>query len=483
MLLLLLFISPITAALLSLIVNKQRKMLEMIAVASVGIELITAALLVLTVVNQSTYSLTQVFLLQSFEVLLIAITAIVGFIATLHSVGYLRGEQLKEMVGFKRIKQYYILMNLFLFFMYVAIATTNPIVMWIAIEATTLSTVFLISLFNRKADIEAAWKYLIINSIGLLLGLLGTTLFLAQSSFLHGLTSWNSLTATASSMNPLIGKLAFVFILIGYGTKMGLIPMHTWKPDAYNKAPLPIVSLLSSALLNVAFFAILRFKLIVDNAATGDFSQNLFIFFGIISIAITAIIIYSQRNYKRLLAYSSIEHAGIIMLGFGFGGIGIFGSILHMIYHAFAKSLLFLASSNIALKYSTSRIAEVKGMLTVLPWTTVLFIVGLLAIVGTPPFGTFFSEFYIVLAGFEDYLIVSLIMIISLIIVFAGFLRHGFSMIFAEAPTNMQPEKPDSWTVIPITILAIILILISLFFPDQILQLVNNSAELFTKNI
>lgn len=483
MLLLLLFASPITAIILSLLIKKRRSLVEGIAIASVGIELITSIAIVLTVLKQHTYTVSDAFSISSFEAIILVTTTIVGTIATLHSVGYLRGEQAKEMIGFKRIKECYILMNLFLLCMFVAIASTNPIVMWIAVEATTLSTVFLISFFNRTADVEAAWKYLIINSIGLLLGLLGTTLFLAQGPSLSGLTSWNTLVATAAHMDPLVSKFAFVFILIGYGTKMGLIPMHTWKPDAYNKAPLPIVSLLSSALLNVAFFAVLRFKLIIDNAVGGDFSQNLFIFFGIVSIAIAAIIIYSQRNFKRLLAYSSIEHAGIMMLGFGFGGIGVVGSILHMIYHAFAKSLLFLASSNIALKYSSSRIKDVTGMMTVLPWTTVLFVVGLLAIVGVPPFGTFFSEFYILLAGFKSHLIISLIAIVSLIIVFSGFFRHGFNMIFGTPPDNVRAEKTSRWTLIPITFLAILLIVISIYFPEDILWLVNSSAELFSKNL
>lgn len=458
-------------------------MVELISVVSVFVQLIASMGIINLVLNQQEYAFTQFFFVHAFEALILGVTATIGFIATLHSVGYLRGEQAKGMIGFKRVRECYTLMNLFLLCMFVAITTTNPLVMWIAVEATTLSTVFLISFFNRKADVEAAWKYLIINSIGLLLGLLGTTLFLAQENAHSGFSSWNTLTATAAQLNPIISKFAFVFILIGYGTKMGLVPMHTWKPDAYNKAPLPVVSLLSGALLNVAFFAILRFKIIIDSTVGGVFSQNLFIFFGILSITIAAFIIYTQSNYKRLLAYSSIEHAGIMMLGFGFGGVGILGAILHMIYHALAKSLLFLTSSNIAVKYSSSKIQDVTGMLTVMPQTTILFIIGLLAIVGLPPFGIFFSEFYILFAGFEKHLIVTIIAIFSLVIVFAGFFQQGFSMIFGTPPDNINSGETDMWTLAPITLLAIILIVLGLYFPSSIQGLVNTSAELFTKKL
>jgi hydrogenase-4 component F len=264
---------------------------------------------------------------------------------------------------------------------------------------------------------------------------------------------------------------------------MGLVPMHTWKPDAYNKAPLPVVSLLSGALLNVAFFAILRFKIIIDGATSGVFSQNLFIFFGILSIVISALIIYSQNNYKRLLAYSSVEHAGIMMLGFGFGGIGIFGAILHMVYHAFAKSLLFLVSSNIALKYSSSKIKDVTGMLTVMPQTAILFIVGLLAIVGLPPFGTFLSEFYILFAGFGNHLLITVVAAVSLIIVFIGFLKSGFSMLFGTPPNNIKRGETDMWTLVPITFFAILFVVLGLYLPSSIQILVKTSTALFTKSL
>ena len=275
--------------------------------------------------------------------------AVVGFASSFYSIGYLRGEVAKGIVGFRRVKQYFVLFQLFLLAMFYAIITVNPILMWIAIEATTLSTAFLISFYNKPTAMEAAWKYLIINSIGLLLGFLGTLLFFAPlSDPADTFVTWRLLQeAGAAGLNPLLVKIAFIFVLIGYGTKAGLAPMHTWLPDAHSKAPSPISAMLSGALLNCALLAILKFKSIADVVLGTAFSQNLLIFFGIISIAIPAFIIIVQKNYKRLFAYSSVEHMGIITLGFGFGGLGSFAALLHMVYHSLAKSILFFSAGNV----------------------------------------------------------------------------------------------------------------------------------------
>lgn len=479
MLLLLLFITPIVAILSLFLVKKQRMLLELIVSIASCMEFIFGMAIIYSVIINRQYSLSQFFSFHSFEAIILGITIIVGLVATLHSVGYLREEQAKGMMGFGRIREYYILMKLFLLCMLVAIATTNPIIMWIAIEATTLSTVFLISLFNRKNDVEAAWKYLIINSIGLLLGLLGTSLFLSQGPAFNGFVNWNNLLASASHMNPVISKFAFVFILIGYGTKMGLVPMHTWRPDAYNKAPSPIAALLSGVLLNVAFLAILRFKLIIDGAAGSSFSQSLFVFFGILSIVIAAFIIYTQRNYKRMLAYHSTEHAGIMMLGFGFGGIGIFGAILHMVYHSFAKSLLFFVSSNIAVRYSSSEIKDITGMIKVMPYNSVLYIIGFLTMVGIPPFGIFFTEFYMLFAGFKNMPVIAIIALFSLVLVFLGFFRHIIEMLFGEAPKGIQKGENNAWTIVPIVCFAITLLIVSIYLPRPLQILLSESYKMF----
>jgi hydrogenase-4 component F len=362
--------------------------------------------------------------------------------------------------------------------MFFAIITPNPIMMWIAIEATTLSTAFLISFYNKPSAMEAAWKYLIINSVGLLLGFFGTLLFLypALQGGQEGLITWQSIRANISGFDPFVVKIAFIFILIGYGTKMGLVPMHTWLPDAHSKAPVPISGLLSGVLLNIAFFAILRFKTVVDLAVGRQFSQELLIFFGIISILVSAFIIFIQKNYKRLLAYSSIEHMGVMALGFGFGGIGASAALLHMIYHSLAKSLLFLSSGNIFLKYSSTKIIRIKGVMSVLPFTGVSFIIGFLAITGVPPFGIFITEFTILSAGIQNHPVVTIMALFGLTLVFIGFFKHTVAMIFGENETGMQRGEAGPWTMAPVLILVVMLTITSIYVPSFIALLINAAS-------
>ena len=290
---------------------------------------------------------------------------------------------------------------------------------------------------------------------------------------------WHTLLASAGSLDPFVAKLAFIFILIGYGTKVGFVPMHTWLPDAHSKAPVPISSLLSGVLLNVAFLAVLRFKVVADAAIGAQFSSQLLIFFGIISIVVAAFIIFVQKNYKRLLAYSSIEHMGVMALGFGFGGAGVAAALLHMLYHALAKSILFLSSGNIFLKYSSTKIAKVKGALTIIPVTSVMFIIGFLAITGVPPFGTFITEFTILSSGINAYPAVTIIALLALALVFAGFLKHVVAMFFGESEEGMVKGESGAWTIVPVIVLVAILIVTSVFIPEFIKSLISQAGSVY----
>src|ERR1035437_10116211 len=236
---------------------------------------------------------------------MILIVSFIGFFTIIYSIQYLRKETTKNIIGFTRVKQYFILLNLFLAAMFLAVTAGNPIFAWISIEATTLSTAFLISFYNKPSAMEAAWKYLIINSVGLLLGFFGTLLYFTSVSSWdgNGFVNWQLLTTHAIYLDPVLAKIAFIFVVIGYGTKVGLAPMHTWLPDAHSKAPVPISALLSGVLLNVAFVIILRFKYVTDASIGPAFAQNLLMTLGILSIFIASLIILTQKNYKRLLAY------------------------------------------------------------------------------------------------------------------------------------------------------------------------------------
>lgn len=468
---------PIIAFLASFLVKKSLRALGYIAACASFFELLATLTVVISIIRNGIYSLDGYLSVDALGAVLMMILAIVGAMASWYSVGYLKIEVNKKIIGFSRVRQYFILLHLFILAMFFAIMTTNPIFMWIAIEATTLSTAFLISFYNKPSAIEAAWKYLIINSVGLLLGFFGTLLFLypAHGGF-QGLISWQDLLSNASAFDPFIAKIAFVFVLIGFGTKVGLAPMHTWLPDAHSKAPAPISSLLSGVLLNVAFLAVLRFKAVVDLAIGKEFSGGLLIFFGLFSIVVAAFIIFIQKNYKRLLAYSSIEHMGVAALGFGFGGAGAFAALLHMVYHSLTKSLLFLSAGNIFLKYGSTKIKNIKGLVSVLPITGVLFIIGFLAITGVPPFGIFITEFSILSVGIQTHPVTVIIALLALALVFVGFLRHIASMAFGENETSITKGESGLWTIVPIIILVALLILLSFFIPTAMQSLLHSAT-------
>lgn len=468
---------PLIASLASLVVPKNSRVLNVYAAVASSLELALAVYIAYTVSKEHIFSWTY-FNVDSLGALVMLLVAIIGCAASCYSIGYLHAEMSKGIIGFRRIRQYFVLLHLFLMAMFLAISTTSPVVMWIAIEATTLSTAFLISFYNKPSAMEAAWKYLVINSVGLLLGFLGTLLFLypVLRSGEAGLITWGALAEHIANFDPAVAKLAFILVLIGYGTKVGLVPMHTWLPDAHSKAPVPISSLLSGVLLNVAFLAIVRFKSVADAVLGSGFSQELLIFFGVSSIVVASFIIFAQKSYKRLLAYSSIEHMGIIALGFGFGGIGVFASLLHMIYHSLAKSMLFLCAGNIFLKYSSTKIENVRGVLSVLPFTAVLFVLGFLAITGVPPFGTFLTEFSIMAAGIKDHTVVVIIALLSLILAFFGFLKYVISMVFGDAGEAMPKGEAGPWVVGPVIVLVFLLLGLSVMLPEQIESLLHNAV-------
>lgn len=485
-------IIPITAAIITAFTNKKHVAIFGILAIVSSLVIFLFALAAAPVVSlggrvEGTDGISGLLFLDALGMILALIISFVGFAAALYSKGYLDAEMKKGIIGKARVKQFYIFYHLFIFAMLFSVLAANPIVMWAAIEATTLSTAFLISFYNKPSATEAAWKYLIINSIGLLVGFFGTLtlLSLAYTGVVDASITWKDLLFRAPNLNPLAVKIAFIFIFIGYGTKAGLAPMHTWLPDAHGKAPAPISALLSGVLLNTAFLAILRFKQVADLSVGTEFTSHLLILFGCISILIMAFTLLFQRNYKRLLAYSSIENMGIISLGFGFGGIGVFGAILHMIYHAITKSALFFSAGNVLLKYSTTKIKNVSGALAVLPITAPLLFVGIFAITGVPPFGTFLSKFSILSAGVHDHHLLVLALAPLFGLVFIGFLRNFTLMIFGHTAETAEGEalprgEAGIFTIIPIVFLLVTLVALSVHLPAVLHDLIQTAASDFT---
>jgi len=471
-------ITLVGAFILSSLVKKKREILSWIASSASVIELVATLVVVYQVSQNGIYALNSYLAVDQLGAILILIVSVIGLAASWYSNSYLQIEVAHEVIGFRRVKQYFLLLHLFILAMFFAIVTTNPILMWISIEATTLSTAFLISFYGKPAAIEAAWKYLMINSVGLLLGFFGTLLFFYPSlnASFHELISWQVILDNVYGFDPFVAKIAFIFVLIGYGTKVGLVPMHTWLPDAHSKAPVPISSLLSGVLLNVAFLAVLRFKVITDLAVGAEFTQKLLILFGLLSVLVPAFIIFTQKNYKRLLAYSSIEHMGIAALGFGFGGAGSFAALLHMVYHSLSKSILFLSSGNIFLRYGSTKIKNVQGVLKTLPVTGGLFIIGFLAITGMPPFGIFLTEFSIMAAGIKAHPLIVAISLLALTLVFVGFLKQLTAMMFGEADKEIKKGEAGKGTLLPIIVLVIILVVASFYIPAVLKSLITSAT-------
>ena len=371
----------------------------------------------------------------------IFVISIVAFAAALYSVGYIRKDIERGVISEKKAGVYYLLFNLFCFSMFMVPAVNNLGMLWVAIEMTTLISAFLVGFYNSKESVEAAWKYIIICSVGIIFALLGTILF-SYAFSISGLSkslNWSDILPVAHILDKDILKVAFIFILVGYGTKAGLAPMHTWLPDAHSQAVAPISALLSGVLLKTAVYAILRFGMIIIKSMGFAYFAHLMILFGVISLVISAGLILVQKDLKRLLAYSSIEHIGIISIGFGLGApLAIAGALLHVFNHAVTKSLMFFGAGNIVSVYKKHNMHAIRGVLKVMPFTGVMVLLGMFALTGFPPFSMFISEMMILIAAFTNgsYVIAALLLLF-LSVIFGAFVYHFGRMLFGNLPKGM----------------------------------------------
>jgi hydrogenase-4 component F len=368
-----------------------------------------------------------------------------------YSAGYLRHIPQGR---FSSPRWFYGLMFLFLFTMVAVYVSANLGMLWIFVEATTLASAGLVGFYNTKGAVEAGWKYLIVCTVGIAFALFGTiAIYLAAVR--SGVAADSALDwAVLMAASPRLGgaqeliKLSFVFVAVGYGTKIGLVPMHSWLPDAHAEAPSPISALLSAVLLNCAVYAVLRFDAITAGAIGRGFSHVLLLMFGALSVVVAGFLMIVQRNLKRLLAYSSIEHMGIIAIGMGLGGaLGLYGALLHAFNHSLAKTLLFFTAGNVRENFGTLRMERIRGMARSLPWTSTALIAGSLAIAGMPPFGLFVSELMILTQAFAHaHYLMAMLMLVSLTVAFGALLYHFQRMLSGsreKAPVKSALLMPD----------------------------------------
>lgn len=354
--------------------------------------------------------------------------------------------------------------------------------MWVAIETTSLVSGPLIYFNRTQQSIEATWKYLLIGSVGIALALLGT-FFLAYASVHQGLET----TLTFEDLlnhAPLLSKqwlhAAFVLLLVGYGTKMGLAPMHTWKPDAYGETPGVVGTIFAGCTTSCAFLAVLRIYHICQAAGEGAFTSRLLLFMGLFSMAVAGLFMVGQRDFKRMLAYSSVEHMGILVLGLGIGGTALFGTLLHVVTNGLTKGVLFLSAGNIHRAYNSKNTDRVTGALRRLPLSGALFLAGFLAITGSPPFGPFISEFAILNGAFDtDRFVVAGIFLFLLLVVFIGMGTTVLRVVQGNPSDEgcASPYRDGPLTAAPLVILMSLVLLLGLYIPAPLDSLLRDAVH------
>jgi len=421
------------------------------------------------------------------------ITCTLFLAATVYAVGYLRDEKKGQRKDFQQGLHFTnapeavfaACLLVFLAAMALVACSQHLGLLWVGIETTTLASAPLIYFHRHVRSLEATWKYLIICSVGIALALLGNILLTAATQTgteLYTSMTMHALVARAAAFHPLWLKAAFVFILVGYGTKMGLAPMHTWLPDAHSESPSLVSALLSGALLNTAFLGIMRVHRVCVAAGLGDFSQELLVAFGLGSILLAAVFIVGQGDFKRMLAYSSVEHMGLLALGVGLGGAATAGAMLHMVNHSVAKAALFLLAGNILSKYHTKSSHDVSDLTHTLPITGPLWMAGFLAIAGAPPFGPFVSEFAILKAALDTgrYAIATSIFV-CLAVIFVGMATPVLHMCQGRPPHGVQATKRESWLhVAPPALLLLASLCLGLYVPAWLQTLLAQAARLIS---
>ena len=414
--------------------------------------------------------------------------SLVIVLASFASISYVRAEEERDEFSMLQVRLYFVFFAIFSSGMLAAFLAGNLGLLWVLIEASTLASAALVGLEARPRSLEAAWKYVIVSSFGVTIALL-STLFLFYAGSALVLTSsqrltWPYLFIHAQLLTPASVRLAFLLAVIGYGTKVGLAPMHTWLPDAHSEAPSPASAMLSAALLNTGMYAIIRFQAIAKLAIGRAFPDDVLLIFGFLSIMVGVLFMVRRGNFKRLFAYSSIEHMGIIAVALGFGGIlGLYGALLQILNHALGKTVLFLSSGDLVLGYRTREVNGVRGVLSTMPFIGGVLLLASLAVAGTPPFGIFLSELTIVRAGFATTPLLGGLVLFLLVIGFVALIGSTIAMTTGEGPPVPIVYSKRSERVLsrlPLVGGLLLLGILGLWIPSGLNQLILHAVRAIT---
>ena len=421
---------------------------------------------------------------DAFNVFLVVLTSFVGLTTSIFSRPYMQHVLHTRLTGPHGLRLYHAMYQSFMFTMLLALTTNNLGVLWVAVEGATLSTVLLVSLYRTPESVEAAWKYFILCGVGIALALFGTVLtyFAAQHALpnpAQGL-DWSVLHTHSAQLQPAVMSIAFVFLLVGYGTKVGLVPMHQWLPDAHSEGPTPISAILSGLLLNVALYAVVRLKMLVDGAlaatANPHLAGHLLMGFGLVSFLVAGLFLHRQRDVKRLFSYSSIEHMGLMTFGFGLGGpLATFGALLHMLVHSLTKSAIFVTVGHAVHIAGTQSIDHIRGLIRTQPGVGWPLLIGVAAIAGFPPFGIFTSEFLLLTATMQSAPVFTVALLIGLVIAFAGLFRHLQPMVYGAAPAGQTPVKAN---MLPVLLHLALVLWLGLAIPGLLAHWLDSATEL-----
>lgn len=426
------------------------------------------------------------FRVDAFNVYLVVLTAFVGLTTSIFSRPYMRHVCESGMTTERGMRIYHAMYQAFMFTMLLALTTDNLGILWVAVEGATLATVLLVSLYRTPEAVEAAWKYFVLCGVGIALALFGTVLtyFAAQQVIAdpaEGLT-WSTLFQHAAELEPSVMGLAFVFLLVGYGTKVGLVPMHQWLPDAHSEGPTPMSAVLSGLLLNVALYAVVRLKMLVDGSLaatdTPHMAGYLLMGFGLVSFLVAVLFLHRQRDIKRLFSYSSIEHMGLMTFAFGLGGpLATFGALLHMLVHSLTKSAIFVTVGHAAHIAGTQTIDNIRGLIRTQPAVGWSLLLGVAAIAGFPPFGVFTSEFLLLTATMQSQPWLTVALLSGLVIAFAGLFRHLHPMVYGPAPEGQAPVAAN---MLPVLIHLGLVLWLGLSIPSFLAGWLDRATQLIT---
>jgi hydrogenase-4 component F len=493
MILLWLLIVPLVASPLAFFLRR-RSAMEVVNLAAFAALLGLAAALGVRVLRSGPVSLWNgFFYADALSSLVVLLTSFVALACSIYAVGYFRhderngvfqeGEELGGGRAVNKLREYYTLTPLFVFSMILVALANNLGILWVAIEGTTLASVFLVMFYGRETSLEAAWKYAIIGGVGLSMALFGTILTYYSAHQVLGTDTlaglnWSVLVGNAAQFDKPTMRLAFILILLGYGTKAGIAPMHTWKPDAYSEAPIPGAAMLAAGVLNCALYGLVRFYILSAKCLGPGFASHLLILFGLLSMGVAVPFILVQKNFRRMLAYSSIDHAGIMVLALGFGGpLGVLGMLLHMTFHSITKPLLFFCAGNVQQHVKTDLFREAKGgLIHSMPLTGAAFLMVTLAVTGAPPFSLFLSEFTILRAGFGGgYLVLAVLFTTFLVAIFSGFLIHIANLVLGPDP-GLPPAETCRWKKFSVVSLALVIIVMGFWIPAPLFRLIQGAV-------